>query len=1171
MRFPVAVAVVVGMCFGIAASRSADEPGSKKTPVMEPGPKSPAESLKCLKPRPGFVVELMAAEPLVQDPVAFAWGADGKFWVVEMGDYPLGVDGKNKFGGRIKFLEKTKASGGRQPPGGDDGPYNKATVFLDNLGYPTGVTPWGKGVLVTCAPDIFYAEDTDGDGKADKKVVLYTGFREGNQQHRVNGLVWGLDNWLYGANGDSGGTVKSLKTGQAVNISGRDFRIKPDEGLIEAVSGQTQFGRARDDWGNLFGNNNSNPMFHYVLEDRYLKRNPHLLPPDVRVQVSEKPGAAPVYPISKTLPRFNSPQAVNHFTSACSAIVYRDDLFGPDFANNTFVSEPVHNLIHREIMTPKGVTFTSKRAADEQESEFLASTDNWFRPTTIQTGPDGALWVADMYRYVIEHPEWIPKDWQKKLDLRAGHDMGRIYRIYPEGKKPRALPRMDKMTISDLVEALTSPNGWTRDMAQHLLIPHFASIDFSKGPLTPKSIILCEALLDHRKIESPMARMHAWCILETSYDLGSAALRGTALSAETFLRGMRDRTFFGLLTERNAGLRRQGIRVLEKWVNENDQLGPFLLKFLDDSDPQVRLQLACTLGEWKDPRAGKGLGHLLAANSGDRYLMAAALSSVNANNWETMLQGVQESYRNKALPANLIEPLLRLAQGFGNLRGMATLLATLADPGKGQFTPDQFFTLDGLLETLEQKKSSLSKLWNEGDDDLRSSLKKLQGIFDVARKVALDPKAALGDRAMAIRLLGRGLDQQQEDVKSLAGLLSPQTADDLQAAAVQHLGRLGHADVPALLLKPWKGYDPGLRNQVLDVLLGRGEGTGAVLAALEKKDLLALEVDAIRRQRLLDNKDQAVRAGAAKIFAGSINADRAKVVEAYRPALALAGEVARGKKVFEKTCAACHQLAGIGQQVGPDLAAVGDKSPEGLLVATLDPNRAVEARYVGYVATTKAGVTLSGLLAAETSTSITLVAADGKKHSILRTDLEELFSTGKSAMPEGLEKDLPPQDLADLITYIRGNLPNLKPKQFAGNNPAPVKADASGALRLLPQNAAIFGKTLVLEKQYGNLGHWSSADDQAVWTVLVPKAGTYAVEMEWACANESAGNTFILSAASWQLTAKAKGTSGTWDEYRRAVVGTMVLPAGKIEVTMRGQTIMRGSLIDLKEIRLIPQ
>src|SRR5262249_12850572 len=180
---------------------------------VEPQALSPEASLRSIRTRPGFTVELVAAEPLVQSPIAFAWGPDGKLWVVEMGDYPLGVDGKGKPGGRVKYLEDTKGTG----------KYDKATVFLDNLPFPTGVTPWRKGVIVTCAPEIFYAEDTKGTGKADLRVPLYTGFAEGNQQHRVNGLVWGLDNWLYCANGDSGGQVKSARTGKGPNLPRRDF------------------------------------------------------------------------------------------------------------------------------------------------------------------------------------------------------------------------------------------------------------------------------------------------------------------------------------------------------------------------------------------------------------------------------------------------------------------------------------------------------------------------------------------------------------------------------------------------------------------------------------------------------------------------------------------------------------------------------------------------------------------------------------------------------------------------------------------------------------------------------------------------------------------------------------------------------------------------------------
>src|SRR5262249_21508740 len=206
---------------------------------VEPQALSPEASLRSIRTRPGFTVELVAAEPLVQSPIAFAWGPDGKLWVVEMGDYPLGADGKGKPGGRVKYLEDTKGTG----------KYDKATVFIDNLSFPTSVMPWRKGVIVTCAPEIFYAEDTKGTGKADVRIPLDTGFREGNPQHRANSLVWGLDNWVYGANGDSGGVVASAKRKTTVDIRGHDFRIRPDSGDIELQSGQTQYGRSRDDWG----------------------------------------------------------------------------------------------------------------------------------------------------------------------------------------------------------------------------------------------------------------------------------------------------------------------------------------------------------------------------------------------------------------------------------------------------------------------------------------------------------------------------------------------------------------------------------------------------------------------------------------------------------------------------------------------------------------------------------------------------------------------------------------------------------------------------------------------------------------------------------------------------------------------------------------------------------
>jgi putative membrane-bound dehydrogenase-like protein len=964
---------------------------------LDPPALSPEASLRAMKPRPGFEVELVASEPLVQSPIAFAWGPDGKLWVVEMGDYPLGVDGKGKPGGRVKYLEDTKGTG----------KYDKATLFLDGLSYPTGVMPWGKGVLVTCAPEIFYAEDTTGKGKADLRIPLYRGFVEGNPQHRVNGLVWGLDNWVYGANGDSGGGVKSLKTGKVVDLLRRDFRIRPDTGAIEPVSGQTQYGRCSDDWGNWFGCNNSNPMWHYPLADHYLRRNPHLAPPDPRVPVSVTPGAARVYPISRTLPRFNDPHTANHFTSACSVIVYRDELFGPAFAGNSFVSEPVHDLVHREIMKPRGVTFTSQRAADEQQSEFLASSDNWCRPTTIQTGPDGALWIADMYRQVIEHPEWIPKDWQKRLDLRAGHDKGRIYRIYPVGKRPRPIPRLDRLDTAGLVAALDSPNGWQRDTAQQLLIRKH---DAQALPLLEKL-----ALASKR----PTCRLQALCTLD-----GLAALKPALLEKA--------------LADQHAGVRRHAVRLCEGHLAKSPELGRALLPLTRDPDPQVQMQLAYTLGEWDDPRAGRALGTLALQHAADHYISAAIMSSVSKRNLDRVLETVLAGSKSAPPPAGLTASLLRLANAFGNTRVTATLLTTIAIPEKGKYAPWQFAALAELLDALDQNNTSLARLRAEGKKEMEPVFAKVAGLFAAARATLADKVASREAQRMAIRLLGRGLDRHQEDRQKLAGLLVPQTPEDLQAAAVSSLGKLRDARVPHILLKAWKGYGPALRSEVLDVLFQRPDRVKVVLDALQDKRIIRFEIDAARRQRLLQHKDAGIRDRAAKVFAGALDPDRQKVIKAYQAVLTMKGDPRRGLAIFTKTCASCHRLAGVGHEVGPDLASVGDKSPQGLLTSILDPNRAVEARYLNYTATTKDGRSFTGVLANETGNSITLVEPEGKKRVILRKDLDELTSSGKSVMPEGLEKDLKMQDLADLIAFVRS--PQAPPQRKEGNKAKPVAA-----------------------------------------------------------------------------------------------------------------------------------
>ncbi|HWB09938.1 MAG TPA: PVC-type heme-binding CxxCH protein [Pirellulales bacterium] len=1097
---------------------------------VEPRPKSPRASLESIVVRPGFRVEQMASEPLTMDPVAFAWGADGRLWVVEMADYPLGIDGKGTPGGRVRYLEDRDG----------DGHYDSSTLFLDGLRYPNGVMPWRKGVLVTCAPEIFYAEDTDGDGRADVRKSLYRGFGEGNPQHRVNGLRWGLDNWVYCANGDSGGGIESLITGEKVNIGGRDFRIRPDEGLIEAQTGQTQFMRERDDWGNWFGNSNANPMYHFALDEHYMRRNPHFAPPDPRVQVSLAPGAAPVFPLSRTLPRFNDHNAANRFTSACSAIIYRDDLFDPAFAGNSFVSEPVHNLVHREVVFADGFTFHSRRADDEDRSEFLVSSDNFFRPTMIRVGPDGALWVADMYRQVIEHPEWIPKDAQARYDLRSGADKGRIYRIFPVGVEPRPLPRFDKLDTPGLVAALASPGGWQRDIVQQLLIERD----------DPAAVPLLKAMLSNAASPT-LARLHALGTLDGLKAIDAELLRQNV----------------GI----HPGIDRHIVRLSEPLLDQTPELARAIAGLVETDDPQLLMQLAYTLGEWHSRDAGRSLGRLAqrstASQTGTAFFHAAILSSANRENLPGLVDAVLTPDGEMDALGDLVRQVVMLAVVMESDAALTPLARSLS-AADDRVTVWRLAVLEGLFDGLHRRHLSLKELAAAAPETARESLSRVGNSLASARGVAGDAAAPENLRLRAIGLLGRFDDERPADIEALERLLSPQTPVAVQSAAVGALAATGAAQVPKLLLSGWPGYGPDLRGQVVDLLIGREAWLKELLAEIESQNVAANAIDAARRQRMLEHPDEAIRREAQQLLAGAVNADRQQVVDRYRQATGLAASAERGAAVFKKSCSACHRMADVGHVVGPDLSALTDRSPQAMLTAIFDPNRAVEAKFLNYTAVTTGGVIYTGILASETGNSITLLASDAKEISILRTDLDALASSNKSLMPDGLEKDLSPQDTADLLAWLGGFRPPRK--VFDGNEPKLVRPEGlRGELWLLAKDCEIYGKTLVFEVQYGNLGYWQSDDDHAAWSFEIVRPGRYDLSLDYACDDGAAGQAVAVDIAGQRLTSKVPGT-GNWDSYRQLQLGQVELAAGVQPLVVRPDGRLAGPLIDLKSVRLRP-
>ena len=431
--------------------------------VPGPKPMSPDESLRAVRLPAGFTATLVAAEPLVRDPVFIDWDERGRMWVAEMGDYPF-AEGEATSDGTVTWRDGVPGEGAGQglqhgrvrilEDADGDGRYEKSTLFLDGLKHVTGLACWKGGVFVASVPDIFYARDDDGDGRCDTREAWFTGFKAGNPQHLVNGFCWGLDGWLHGANGDSGGDVVCVQTGGRIPLRGNDFRFDPRTGVFQLETGMTQCGKWRDDFGNWFGNNNATLGWHYWLPMSHLEKHPDLVARSLRAELTAD---RRVFPFGAMQRRLNQPAAANTVTSACNPLPYRDTAFDAAGVGCLFVCEPAHHAVLRQVLDYSGATITSRRHADDADREFLASADRWFRPVMARTGPDGSLYVVDMYRLVLEHPEWVPAEMAHRMQLRGGETMGRIWRISRDGQ-PTAAAAID----------LASANGWARDTAQRL-------------------------------------------------------------------------------------------------------------------------------------------------------------------------------------------------------------------------------------------------------------------------------------------------------------------------------------------------------------------------------------------------------------------------------------------------------------------------------------------------------------------------------------------------------------------------------------------------------------------------------------------------------------------------------------------------------------------------------
>lgn len=938
----------------------------------------------------GLRMELVAAEPEIESPVAMAFDEDGRLWVVEMRDYPNGPAAGVGPQGRIRVLEDRDG----------DGRYERSRIFADGLLFANGLLPWRDGVIVTAAPHILWLRDTDSDGRADRREVLFEGFTAGNPQLRVSHPILGLDGYVYVANGLRGGQVRrAAKDSRAIDLNGRDFRFDPRQpDRHEAVSGMGQYGNCFDDWGRRFVCDNRHHLRHIVLENHYLKRNPYLAVPDVledlsNLELGDAGAGARVYPLSRNWTTSNL--HAGHFTSACSVFLYRGDLLPSEYRGSAFTCEPAGNLVHREVLRPHGATFRSHPVP--KDAEFFASRDDWCRPVFLADAPDGALYMVDMYRAVIEHPEFMPTELKQRPDLNAGKDRGRIWRIVPENHRAkRPHPRLSKAANAELIPLLEHDNAWWRTTAQRLLLQR----------ADPKTVNPLRRLAESSP--QPVARVTSAWLLD--------CLHG--LDKDLLLR---------LLADNHPRVRENALQLIEHHLQDFKVPPDAVIRLADDGDPRVRFQTALALGEWNSDKILQALAAIAVRDAADPWTRRAVASSVPE--------------RAGALLTTLLGPPYRLAEqskpeGLALLRDLAALVGSRQKPDEVQRVLEGLFALtsngsirgqaagvEGLARGMGRRGASLSdflaSLSGRSGSTARTAPLQMNvdRLFARLAEQAGDEKLDRHERLQAVPLLAHAPWSKAEPV--LRRLISEGDDRDLRLAAVRALAAHPRKEVASLLLESWTGYTPAIRREVVEALFQRGERLVVLLEQIESGKIHASELDAIRIRQLLDYRQAEIRQRARKTLHKELPEERQRVLRRYRDALSQKGNAERGREVFRKNCATCHRIAGVGVLVGPDISDTRTKTAEQLLTDILNPNAAIDSNYINYEITTKNGKVFSGYIASETASSVTLRRAENQADTVLRRDIEEIRSTGQSLMPEGLEKTVSLSEMADLLTFLK--------------------------------------------------------------------------------------------------------------------------------------------------------
>lgn len=1007
------------------------------------GPSRPDITLSKLEPAPDFRISLVAAEPLINKPIAINWDPRGRMWLAETIEYPNGRRGiRPNFAGT-----EWKDHGGIVPIAGQqerpahdrisylvdtngDGIPDQKDIFYEGLELVTGFVFHRDGVIACAAPDIFFLRDTNGDGHADKVEKLYTGLGTRDTHAVINNLRWGFDGWIYATHGYSqsdhvtngDGSVDFGKIGSGV------VRFKPDGTAFEQYSS-----KGGNTWGLTITAENEVMWTQPTSGDLVMQT---ILPESVLAlgKIGDTTSYKVVTKSPKSYPLMTSEQMayrqidyVGSFTAAAGCAIYDGGSWPAKYTGNYFCTEPTINIVHHEILNREGVSFAGVKAPGREEAEFIGSRDLWFRPIEVRTGPDGALYVLDFYNQAVIHNDTrgpVHNNVNAAVRPDRDHYFGRVWRVDHKEAQKLSVPDLTKASGAELVHALEHPNLPVRATAQRLLVER------GKDAETVK--LLTELLNGN---PGPHARIHAlWALQNTG-----------ALTAEALAAALKGKNADGV---RNALQIAAANPALAKAVKSEM---PRLLQWEDD---RVRLAAILALGACElDAESMRALAAIVPSLT-DHYLASAALGVAArapieflgaalqqppkgdpATAWIAFLEQIGRYDYNPPSGSNRVRGsapaqvsdipekiVLLLSDEKNSAAGAAAVLRGLSEDPKGHklraWTPEIQAALHKILQrrTVGAAAVPLVIAWDT-QGTLQADAKAV--VANLRERLAA-PNLGAPERMRLIAVLGGAWKLDPAILSTIAGVLGTDAPAEVQKAALQELGVTGEAEAGQLLVQAYPKLPPALQPEGFAQILKRREWVAVFVAALERGGIPLTTLGPLAMDKLRHYPDAATAALATKALdalRGPVTQQKDQLIAGLLPKVETGGDAAKGHTLFTGTCAVCHRLNNEGAALAPELTGMGAHPRAELLTHILDPNREVDPSFIAYDFVMKNGERFQGIVASENQRALVVRDAAGE-HTLRKTDLQERRDIGRSLMPEGFEA-LGPENLRDLLAYIQ--------------------------------------------------------------------------------------------------------------------------------------------------------